>query len=167
MKANNIDDIDRKILAALSQDAHIPHQQLAKACGITRQTVSSRIKWLESEGVIKKYRAAIDFEKVGLRSFFLLFLKLDTADQAASEAFISALKTDPHVLLDASITGEWDVILLLAFGDVREYESYISGLRMQLGPALKDSKSHVVLNFYKTTDDWTLDTEGTKGTKGT
>jgi Lrp/AsnC family transcriptional regulator, leucine-responsive regulatory protein len=58
------------------------------------------------------------------------------------------------VLLDASITGEWDVILLLAFGDVREYESYISGLRMQLGPALKDSKSHVVLNFYKTTDDW-------------
>jgi Lrp/AsnC family transcriptional regulator, leucine-responsive regulatory protein len=154
MKANNIDEIDRKLLAALSRDANIPHQKLAEACDITRQTVSSRIRRLENEGVIKKYKAAIDFEQVGLRSFFLLFLKLDTADQAASEEFIGALKTDPHILMDASITGEWDVILLLAFGDVREYESYISGLRQQLGPALKDSKSHVILNFYKTTDDW-------------
>jgi Lrp/AsnC family transcriptional regulator, leucine-responsive regulatory protein len=153
MKAN-IDEIDRKILAALAQNANVQHQKLASICGITRQTVSSRIKRMENEGVIKKYRAAIDFEQVGLRSFFLLFLKLDTADNAASEAFIGALKADPRVLLDASITGEWDVILLLAFGDVREYESYISGLRMQLGPALKDSKSHVVLNFYKITDDW-------------
>jgi Lrp/AsnC family leucine-responsive transcriptional regulator len=154
MKADSIDEIDRKILAALSQDANVQHQQLAELCGITRQTVSSRIRRLENEGVIKNYRAAIDYDLVGLRSFFLLFLKLDTADQAASEAFIGALKADTHVLLDASITGEWDVILLLAFGDVREYESYISGLRQQLGPALKDSKSHVVLNFYKTTDDW-------------
>jgi Lrp/AsnC family leucine-responsive transcriptional regulator len=154
MKAKSIDETDRKILAALSQDANIPHQQLAEACGITRQTVSSRIRRLENEGVIRKYRAAIDYAQIGLRSFFMLFLKLDMVDKAASEAFIGALKVDSHVLMDASITGEWDVILLLAFGDVREYESYISGLRQQLGPALKDSKSHVILNFYKTTDDW-------------
>ncbi len=154
MRSDGIDDIDRKILAMLAQDAGKSHEEMAADCGITRQTVSSRIKRLENEGVIRKSRAAIDYEKIGLRSFFLLFLKLDTADQAASEAFIGALKTDPHVLMDASITGEWDVILLLAFGNVREYESYISGLRQQLGPALKDSKSHVVLNFYKTPDDW-------------
>ncbi len=154
MKADTIDETDRKILAALSRDANVPHQQLARECGITRQTVSSRIKRLESEGVIRKYRAAIDYGRIGLRSFFVLFLKLDTADQAASEAFISALKADPHVLMDASITGEWDVVLLLAFRDVKEYESYISQLRQQMGPALKDSKSHVVLNFYKTPDDW-------------
>jgi Lrp/AsnC family leucine-responsive transcriptional regulator len=154
MKGNGIDETDRKILAALSQNANVPHQRLAEDCGITRQTVSSRIKQLENEGAIKRYRAAIDYEKIGLRSFFMLFLKLDTADQAASDAFIGTLKADPHVLMDASITGEWDVILMLAFGDVREYESYIGTLRQQLGPALKDSKSHVILNFYKTPDDW-------------
>ncbi len=154
MKSNSTDEIDRKILAALAQDANVPHQLLAKECDITRQTVSSRIKRMEREGTIKRYRAAIDYEKVGLRSFFMLFLKLDTADPAASDTFIGALKADPHVLMDASITGEWDVILMLAFGDVREYESYIGALRQQLGPALKDSKSHVILNFYKTPDDW-------------
>ncbi len=154
MKADGIDEIDRKILAALAEDANVPHQRLAAACGITRQTVSSRIKGLERAGVIRKYRAAIDYERVGLRSFFVLFLKLDAADPPATEAFIRELKADPHVLMDVSITGEWDVMLLLAFRDVREYESYISQLRRQMGLALKDSKSHVVLNFYKTPDDW-------------
>jgi len=154
MKTGGIDEIDRKILAALAQDAYVPHQKLAEACGVTRQTVSSRIKRLEKEGVIRKYRAAIDYGQVGLSSFFLLFLKLDVADPGATDAFIRGLKTDPHVLMDASITGEWDVVLLLAFKDVREYESYISDLRRLMGPALKDSKSHVALNFYKTIDDW-------------
>jgi hypothetical protein len=45
------------------------------------------------------------------------------------------------------------VILLPAFRDVRDYESCISQLRQQMGLALKDCKSHVVLNFYKTMDD--------------
>ena len=154
MRSEGIDEIDKKILALLSRDARMPHQTIAAACGITRQTVSSRIKRLEQEGVIRKYRAAIDYGKTGLGSFFVLFLKLDAADQAASEQFIDALRADPHVLMDVSITGEWDVMLLLAFKDVRGYESYISELRQRLGPTLKDSKSHVVLNFYKTPDDW-------------
>ena len=41
------------------------------------------------------------------------------------------------MLMDASITGEWDVVLLLAFRDVREYESYISQLRQTDGPGAK------------------------------
>ncbi|MGA9138589.1 MAG: Lrp/AsnC family transcriptional regulator [Methanocella sp.] len=154
MKSDGIDNIDRKILAILATDGKRSHVEIADELGITRQTVSARVRRLEDEGVIRKYRAAIDYEQIGLKSFFVLFLKLDTADQASSEAFISTLKADSHVLMDASITGEWDVVLLLAFRDVREYESYISQLRQQMGPALKDSKSHVVLNFYKTMDDW-------------
>lgn len=159
MKADGIDYTDRKILAELAKDGRKSHMDIAEECGITRQTVSSRIRRLENDGVIRRYRAAIDYEMIGLRSFFVLFLKLDTADQTASEAFISALKADPHVLMDASITGEWDVVLLLAFRDVREYESYISEIRRRMGPAIKDSKSHVVLNFYKTMDDWVPFTE--------
>jgi Lrp/AsnC family leucine-responsive transcriptional regulator len=60
MKSDGIDETDRKILAALSLDANAPHRQLAEECGITRQTVSSRIKRMEKEGVIRKYRAAIN-----------------------------------------------------------------------------------------------------------
>ena len=154
MRAKGSDEIDKKILAALARDGRATHLDLARECGITRQTAAARVKGLEKAGVIRKYRAAIDPERIGLRSCFVLFLKLDAADPAASGDFIAALKADPHVLMDVSITGEWDVMLLLAFHDVREYESYISQIRRRLGPALKDSKSHVVLNFYKSPEDW-------------
>jgi Lrp/AsnC family transcriptional regulator, leucine-responsive regulatory protein len=152
--AGKIDKIDRTIISELAGDANIPHAVLAEKCGVTRQTVASRIKRLEKEGIIKKYKAAIDYEKVGLQSFIVLFLKLDTSDRLKAADFISSVKNDPNVIMDVSITGEWDVMLLLAFGNVREYESYTTNLRERMGPMLKDSKSHVALNFYKTADDY-------------
>lgn len=127
---------------------------LADECGITRQTVAARVKKLEKDGTIKKYMAALDLERLGLRSYFILFLKLDVSDQDRVAAFIRSIKDDPSVLMDVSITGEWDVMLLLAFCDVREYEYYTNDLRARMGPMLRDSKSHVVLNFYKSLDDY-------------
>ena len=149
-----IDDIDRIIISELSDNANISRADLADKCGITRQTVASRIKRLEKDGTIKKYKAAVDYEKVGLQSFIILFLKLDTSDRAKAADFIRSIKNDSNVIMDVSITGEWDVMLLLAFGNVKEYENYTSKLRVLMGPMLKDSKSHVVLNFYKTSDDY-------------
>jgi len=154
MRDTDIDIIDKKILSMLSQDANIPHAEMAEVCGITRQTIASRIHRMERGGVIKGYRTIIDMEKVGLRAFFVLFLKLDVTDQTTIEDFVRTLKGDPHVITDVSITGEWDVMLLLAFMDVREYESYINQLRLEMGQVLRDSKSHVILNFYKSPDDW-------------
>lgn len=149
-----MDEIDKAIVARLAKDSRVSHAEIATECGITRQTVASRIRRMEREGIIKGYRAVVDMEKIGLSSFFVLFLKLDVSDQATIEDFIGTLKRDPHVITDISITGEWDVMLMLAFKDVREYESYISQVRVKMGPLLKDSKSHVILNFYKSTEDW-------------
>ncbi len=149
-----MDETDRKIVSALSQNANIPHAELAQRLNITRQTVAARIRKLEREGTIRKYKAVIDYEKIGLRSFFILFLKMDVADQKKAASFISALKQDPHVLTDVSITGEWDVMLMLAFEDVKDYEEYINAMRTKMGSMIKDIKSHVVLNFYKTPDDY-------------
>ncbi|CAJ37830.1 Lrp/AsnC family transcriptional regulator [Methanocella arvoryzae] len=154
MSGNVPDEVDKKILSALARDGRTPHVDIAAECGITRQTVASRIRRLEKEGIIKGYRAVVDMEKIGLNSFFILFLKLDVTDQATIKSFIDTLKEDPHVIMDVSVTGEWDAMLLLAFKDVREYESYISHIRLSMGHMLKDSKSHVVLNFYKSPDEW-------------
>lgn len=154
MSIKGLDDIDLKVISALTRDARTAHEELARMCGVTRQTISSRIRKLETEGIIKGYRAVVDYERIGLVSYFMLFLKLDVSDVDFISEYLRTIKDDPHILMDVSITGEWDVMLLLAFHDVREYESYISDLRMKMGPRLKDSKSHVILNFYKTPDEY-------------
>ena len=149
-----MDNTDKTIIAILARDGNASHSEIAKACAVTRQTVASRIRRMEKAGIIKNYRAVIDMEKIGLKSFFILFLKLDVTDQATITDFIETLKEDPHVIMDVSVTGEWDAMLLLSFEDVREYESYISKIRQKMGHMLKDSKSHVVLNFYKSPEEW-------------
>ncbi|AFC99798.1 Transcriptional regulator, MarR family [Methanocella conradii HZ254] len=152
--SGNLDHTDLKIISGLSKDANVSYAELAAACGVTRQTIASRVKRLEKEGVIKRYRAVIDYGKLGLKSYFILFLKLDVSDEARMKEFIASIKNDPSVLMDVSITGEWDVMLLLAFCNVKEYEYYINSLRVRMGPLLKDSKSHVILDFYKSPDDY-------------
>lgn len=154
MSIKSLDEIDHKIITVLAGDARASHEKMAEECGVTRQTVSARIKKLESEGIIKGYRAVIDYGRIGFASYFLLFLKLDVSDVDFITGYLRTIKDDSNILMDVSITGEWDVMLLLAFHDVKEYESYISDLRMKMGPRLKDSKSHVILNFYKTPDEY-------------
>ena len=149
-----MDDTDKKIITALAQNSDIPHAEIAENIGITRQTVASRIRRLEQGGVISKYRAVIDYGRAGLKSFFILFLKLDVSNRNKAADFIQSLKNDSHVLMDVSITGEWDVMLMLAFNDVKDYESYIGDMHLKMGSMIKDSKSHVILNFYKTPDDY-------------
>jgi len=64
-----IDEIDRKIVAELAADSKMPMARIAAECGVTRQTVASRIKKLEKGGVIKKHKVVIDLEKLGLHSY--------------------------------------------------------------------------------------------------
>ena len=96
----DIDDIDRSIISELLKDANISHADLSIKCGITRQTVASRIKKLQKNGAIKNYKAVVDYEKLGLHSFFILFLKLDVSDPTRAAKFIDSIKTDPNVIMD-------------------------------------------------------------------
>lgn len=61
-----IDDIDRKVLKELQQDARISYAELGRRVGLTTPAVIERVRKLEDAGVILGYRAEIDTAKVGL-----------------------------------------------------------------------------------------------------
>ncbi len=61
-----IDDIDRKILKELQQDARVSYAELGRRVGLTTPAVIERVRKLEDAGVIVGYRAEIDTAKVGL-----------------------------------------------------------------------------------------------------
>jgi hypothetical protein len=56
--------------------------------------------------------------------------------------------------MDASVTGEWDIVQILAFRNNQEYDDFISHLRTKYGSVFRDSKSHSILRFFKTADDF-------------
>ena len=61
-----MDEIDRKVLRELQQDARISYAELGRRVGLTTPAVIERVRKLEDSGVITGYRAEIDPAKVGL-----------------------------------------------------------------------------------------------------
>ena len=59
------DEIDRKILALLQDDARISYAELGRRIGLTTPAVIERVRKLEDGGIITGYRAGIDASKVG------------------------------------------------------------------------------------------------------
>jgi Lrp/AsnC family leucine-responsive transcriptional regulator len=61
-----IDEIDRKILKELQEDARTSYAELGRRVGLTTPAVIERVRKLEDAGIILGYRADIDTAKVGL-----------------------------------------------------------------------------------------------------
>ncbi|HQU93629.1 MAG TPA: Lrp/AsnC family transcriptional regulator [Pyrinomonadaceae bacterium] len=61
-----LDEIDRKILKELQEDARTSYAELGRRVGLTTPAVIERVRKLEDAGIIVGYRADIDTAKVGL-----------------------------------------------------------------------------------------------------
>ncbi|MEM2701288.1 MAG: AsnC family transcriptional regulator, partial [Nitrososphaerota archaeon] len=64
MSAVWLDDIDRKILELLSQDARTSYKQMGEAVGLSEGAVRKRVKRLVEQGVIKRFTVVIDDKSV-------------------------------------------------------------------------------------------------------
>jgi DNA-binding Lrp family transcriptional regulator len=102
-----IDDLDRRILLALSQDGRRAAADLAKELGLSRQAVTDRIRRLEEHGVIRGYRAEIDERALGLSVRAQLRLTLDGRAPREKEAeVLRRLRESPLVRAVYRVSGE-------------------------------------------------------------
>src|ERR687885_978275 len=90
MKFNNddlLDDINLRIIDALSKDSSMPFVEIAKQIGISDATVHLRVRRLKDEGVIDKFTLSIDNDLLGYDhlSFIGINIKPGLADQITEE----------------------------------------------------------------------------------
>jgi DNA-binding Lrp family transcriptional regulator len=149
-----LDDVDKRILRELVRDASAPVQKIAAKMGLTRQTVSSRIQKLKKDKILVGLRAQIDYRKIGYNNFFVLFLKLGSFDRRLLASALKEFRGSPHVLMDASVTGEWDIMQVLAFKDNLEYDRFVEHLLTRYGKVFRDSKSHAILRIFRNPDEF-------------
>jgi len=151
---HELDRVDTKIVSELAKDSSQSSKKLSDKVGVTRQTVASRILKLQEEGIITGFRAKLDYQKLGYNIFFLLFLKLGSFEEGLLRQALEDFRESHHVLMDASVTGEWDVMQILAFRSTKEYDEYIANLRTKYGKVFRDSKSHAILRIFKSPEDF-------------
>jgi len=143
----NIDDTDKKILEILQGDARITNVNLASKVGISPPAMLERVKRLESNGIIRKYAALIDPEKIGRNTFALLSVTLSMHQISSIDVFIKAIKKLDEVLECYHVTGNSDFLLKVAVRDIREYEQFILKKLTKIKGVNKINTSFVLSSF--------------------
>jgi Lrp/AsnC family transcriptional regulator, leucine-responsive regulatory protein len=102
-----LDDVDRRLLGALSRDGRCPAAVLAKELGLSRQAVTERIRELERRHIIRGYRADVDASALGLpiRAHVRLTL-VAAAGRAKERELLRLLTATPQVRSVYRVSGE-------------------------------------------------------------
>ncbi len=119
-----VDDIDRRILAILQQDASLSAAEVAAQVGMSTTTCWRRIQQLEQAGVIRGRVAVLDRAALGLDVMVFVQVRLSTQGRDALAQFDRAIHDRPEVLDCYTLTGEWDFVLRIVTRDMKEYEAF-------------------------------------------
>ncbi|HEX6606247.1 MAG TPA: Lrp/AsnC family transcriptional regulator, partial [Chloroflexia bacterium] len=128
----HVDEIDRKILELLQDDARTPLAAIAKEVSLSGAAVAERVRKLEQTGVIRGYQAIVDHEKLGkpLMAFVRVTQTGPGYDDDALQR--SALPADPDIMEIHHVAGEDCFILKVRAADPRGIEALLKRLRRRL-----------------------------------
>ncbi len=98
-----IDDIDRKILCFLVNDARMPFLEIARECGVSGAAIHQRVNKLQSNGVITGSRLLVKPSALGLN--VCAFVSIAVTETNKIPEVIAALKKIPEVVECHFVTG--------------------------------------------------------------
>lgn len=121
----DIDDIDRRILAALHDDARISNSALADIAGIAPSTCHGRLRRLQDIGVIRGYYTDIDPSAIGLPLQAMISVSLQSGARGKIRHFIADIRRKPQVMDVYFLAGADDFILHVAARDTEDLRSFV------------------------------------------
>jgi DNA-binding Lrp family transcriptional regulator len=142
------DPVKRRILEALQRHGRLTNQELADRVGLSPSPCWRRVKELEEEGVIRRYAAILDPDKVGVGECVFTLINLEMHNQDSLAAFEQAVKNRPEILECYAITGDADFILKVHVPNIRAYDRLLNEVIFRI-PGVKHVKSSFTLREIK------------------
>lgn len=116
--------------------------------GLASTTCWTRIKRLESRGVIKRYTVELDAFKLGYQDSVVVQLTLESDNEDTLKAFGDALASIPEVQEAYLVSGDYDYYIRIAVKGTRDYERLLRETLYKV-PGIRHSKSSFVLRVLK------------------
>jgi len=123
-----LDEIDRKILNLLQQDASLSVDALAERVHLSRNACWRRIKRLETDGVVKERVAIVDPNAVGLGLQVFILIRTNDHSAAWLKTFRNAVREMPEITAAQRMTGDLDYVLRVRVADVPAYDQFYQRL---------------------------------------
>jgi len=143
-----LDKFDLAILGVLREDARASLQEISERVGLSSTPCWTRIRKMESAGVIQGYTVRIDPAAIGFADTVLVQVTLESHNDEMLLKFGRALEAIPEVLDAYLISGDYDYLIRIAVRDTRDYERLLREQLYRL-PGIRHSKSSFVLRRLK------------------
>jgi len=126
--AVRLDDMDRKILAALQDDASQSLDEIARRVGSSKTPVWNRIRRMREAGVILRTTALLDPESLGLEACFFVLVRTSEHEADWQRRFLDVLRRRPEVMEAHRLAGDIDYILKVRVRNARAYDTFYQAL---------------------------------------
>ena len=123
-----LDEMDRKILAELQEDAGQSLDEIARKVGSSKTPVWNRIKRMRETGVITRQTAVLDPEALGLEACFFVLIRTSEHEADWQRKFLATLRFRPEVLEAHRLAGDIDYILKVRVKNARAYDQFYQAL---------------------------------------
>jgi Lrp/AsnC family leucine-responsive transcriptional regulator len=152
-----LDKTDRRILAVMQENGRLSNQEVAEQVSLSPSPCLRRIRRLEQAGVIRKYVALLDADKLGLGLLAYVNVRLEKqgeggARSAASSraSFAAAVMDWPEVVACHAMTGDMDYLLRVHVEDMEHFSRFMMDTLLR-HPAVQDVRSSFALQQVKET----------------
>ncbi len=125
-----LDDLDKKILAALQRDGRTRYAEIAKKLDTAESTVRFRVKRLVDKGVISAFIAVLNPMKIGFSVSGALLLKLDPLHM---DGVTERLKGYSEISYIYRSTGEYDVVAVIYARGMNHFNGLVKEIKRLAG----------------------------------
>lgn len=122
-----MEDLDRRIIDLLGKDGRMSYADIARETGLSTSALHQRVKRLEQRGVIRGYRAEIDYREVGLP--LTAFVSLTPIDPAAPDDAPDRLSGIPEIEGCWSVAGAYSYMLKVRVSEPAHLEDLLARIR--------------------------------------
>ncbi|MHB8054390.1 MAG: Lrp/AsnC family transcriptional regulator [Candidatus Aminicenantales bacterium] len=139
-----IDDLSRKIIESLNDDARKSFREIAKETGTSVTAVIHAVKSMEAKGIIRGYIPVIDPALIGYDLSAVIAVRISQGKIMEAQKKIAE---DPHVVAVYDVTGEWDCLVVARFKGREDLNRFIKKINAHAN--IDRTVTHLVLNTLK------------------
>ena len=137
-----LDELDKRIVAALVEDARATYAEVGAQIGLSAPAVKRRVDRLRASGAITGFSAQVDPAALGWTTE--AYVELFCRGKTSPAEIAAAVGKHPEVTSACTVTGEADALVHIRAADVRHFEQVVE--RIGAEPFVVRTRSVIVLS---------------------
>ncbi|MDF2955504.1 Lrp/AsnC family transcriptional regulator [Candidatus Alkanophaga liquidiphilum] len=143
------DDIKKELLKILEKDAKASEADIAAMLGVSEDDVKKAISELERRGVIRKYKAVINWEQAGVEKVYAIIdLKVSPERAKGYDSIAERIARFPEVRSVYLVSGDYDLQVMVSGDSMKEIAHFVAAKIAPL-EQVNETNTHFLLKTYK------------------